>query len=114
MGFDEWSGGHMTKITFFGGVNEIGGNKILVEDKGTSAFFDFGKSFSCGSNYFVNWLAPREINGLGDYFEFGLLPELKGLYAKEKLSFTRLKYVEPRFEAIFLSANSFVISLLGP
>jgi ribonuclease J len=107
MGFDEWSGGHMTKITFFGGVNEIGGNKILVEDKGTSAFFDFGKSFSCGSNYFVNWLAPREINGLGDYFEFGLLPELKGLYAKEKLSFTRLKYVEPRFEAIFLSHAHF-------
>ena len=23
----------MVKLTFFGGVNEIGGNKILVEDK---------------------------------------------------------------------------------
>jgi mRNA degradation ribonuclease J1/J2 len=32
----------MAKLTFYGGVNEIGGNKILIEDKGTKVFFDFG------------------------------------------------------------------------
>ncbi len=36
----------MTSLTFYGGVNEIGGNKILLEDKDTRVFLDFGKSFS--------------------------------------------------------------------
>ncbi len=30
------------RITFYAGVNEIGGNKFLVEDKGTRIFLDFG------------------------------------------------------------------------
>ena len=35
-----------TSITFFGGVNEIGGNKILLKDLDTKVFFDFGMSFA--------------------------------------------------------------------
>ena len=42
----------MTNIIFYGGVNEIGGNKILLEDKGTKVFLDFGKSFSRREKYF--------------------------------------------------------------
>ena len=34
----------VTSLTFYGGVNEIGGNKILLEDKDTRVFLDFGKS----------------------------------------------------------------------
>jgi ribonuclease J len=30
----------MVKLTFYGGVNEIGGNKILLADKGTKIFLD--------------------------------------------------------------------------
>jgi len=30
----------MTNLTFYGGVNEIGGNKILLEDKDTRGFLD--------------------------------------------------------------------------
>ena len=36
----------MTSLTFYGGVNEIGGNKILLEDKDTKVFLDFGKGFT--------------------------------------------------------------------
>jgi mRNA degradation ribonuclease J1/J2 len=32
-----------TKITFYGGISEIGGNKFLIEDKGTKIFLDFGQ-----------------------------------------------------------------------
>jgi mRNA degradation ribonuclease J1/J2 len=32
--------GDMTSITFYGGVNEIGGNKILLEDQDTRMFLD--------------------------------------------------------------------------
>ncbi|UCE95883.1 MAG: MBL fold metallo-hydrolase [Candidatus Bathyarchaeota archaeon] len=97
----------MVKLTFLGGVNEIGGNKILVEDKDSSVFFDFGKSFTSGSEYFTSWLAPRELYGLRDYFEFNLLPQMKGLYSKEQLSSTSLKYAEPLIDAVFLSHAHF-------
>jgi mRNA degradation ribonuclease J1/J2 len=36
----------LTSLTFYGGVNEIGGNKILLEDKDTRVFLDFSKGFS--------------------------------------------------------------------
>lgn len=97
----------MVKLTFYGGVNEIGGNKILLEDKGTRIFFDFGEPFSFGSEHFTGWLTPRQVNGLGDYFEFGLLPKMKGLYTKELLACTDLSYVEPNVDAVFLSHAHF-------
>ena len=97
----------MVKLTFFGGVNEIGGNKILVHDKKTKVLFDFGQSFNFGMEYFTGWLSPRTINGLGDHFEFGLLPKVRGLYAKEKLAFTDLQYADPEVDAIFLSHAHF-------
>lgn len=33
-------------ITCYGGVGEIGGNKILITDKDTKVFLDFGLIFS--------------------------------------------------------------------
>jgi len=35
----------VTSLTFYGGVNEIWGNKILLEDKDTKVFLDFGMNF---------------------------------------------------------------------
>jgi len=93
----------MVTLTFYGGVNEIGGNKVLVEDRGTRVFLDFGQSFTFGEEYFTGWLGPRAINGLGDYFEFGLLPKLPGVYARDQLAFTDLPYTEPTLDAVFLS-----------
>jgi ribonuclease J len=66
----------MAKLTFHGGVNEIGGNKILVRDRKTKLLFDFGQSFSFGAEYFTGWLSPRAINGLRDQFDFELLPKI--------------------------------------
>jgi len=97
----------LTKLTFYGGVDEIGGNKILVHDRKTKVLFDFGQSFNFGAEYFTGWLSPRAINGLGDHFEFGLLPKIRGLYAKEKLVFTDIPYSEPEIDAIFLSHAHF-------
>jgi ribonuclease J len=95
----------MTKLVFYGGVNEIGGNKILVQDKRTKVLFDFGQSFGFGSKYFTSWLGPRTVSGLGDYFEFNLVPRMEGLYAKEQLASTNLQYTEPRVNAVFARAN---------
>ena len=92
-----------TKLTFYGGINEIGGNKILLEDGDTRAFFDFGMSFADEAKYFCGYLAPRGINAAGDYLEFDLLPRLSGLYAKDMLKTTDIKYEKPKFDAVFLS-----------
>lgn len=35
----------MTSLRFFGGVGEIRGNKILLEEEDTRIFLDFGKSY---------------------------------------------------------------------
>jgi ribonuclease J len=108
----------MTKLTFYGGVNEIGGNKILLENKGTKIFLDFGQSFTYGQKFFTNWLQPRPLNGLGDHFEFNLLPKIKGLYAKEMIVNTDLAYANPEIACVFLSHAHFDhithISFLDP
>ena len=58
----------MTSLTFYGGVNEVGGNKILLEDKGTKVFLDFGMSFGRVGKYFEEYVKPRTSNGIVDYF----------------------------------------------
>ena len=93
----------MVELTFYGGVNEIGGNKVLLEDGEARVFLDFGQSFTFGAEYFTGWLSPRAINGLGDYFEFKLLPKIMGVYANRQLLFTDLPYVKPEVDAVFLS-----------
>jgi len=97
----------MVSFTFYGGVDEIGGNKVLLEDGDVRFFLDFGQSFTLGCEFFTSWLCPRAVNGLGDYFEFGLLPKLKGLYAEEQLEYTDVPYVKPKFDAVFLSHAHF-------
>jgi ribonuclease J len=91
------------RLTCFGGVGEIGGNKILLEDRGTKVLLDFGAGFADGSEYFDSTITPRGVNGAGDLFEFGLLPEITGLYSERSLQNTELKYVEPEVDAVVLS-----------
>ncbi|MCY4438405.1 MAG: exonuclease [Chloroflexi bacterium] len=70
----------MPKLYFYGGSNEIGGNKILLVDGTTSLFFDFGISFKVRSRYFEEFLNPRPGYGLNDFFQTGMLPLLHGIY----------------------------------
>ena len=70
----------MTSITFHGGVNDIGGNKFLVEDKGTKIFMDFGMSFSDEGKFFSQFMNARTSNSLADLFELGILPNIPGMY----------------------------------
>lgn len=92
-----------TRLTFYGGIKEIGGNKILLEDEDTRVFLDFGMSFAGEATYFHGYLTPRSVNGAGDYLEFDLIPKLEGLYAGDMIQNTNVKYSKPRFDAVFLS-----------
>lgn len=97
----------MVSLRFFGGIGEIGGNKILLEDRDVRVWFDFGQSFNMGCDYYTGWLQPRSQNGLRDYFEFDLMPRLEGLYAEEMLVGTSRHYTEPKFNAVFISHAHF-------
>ena len=97
----------MNSITVFGGANEIGGNKILVEDRDTKVFLDFGEPFGMKDDFFIDWLTPRDRFGLRDYFFFDLLPRIDGLYDADWLEGTDLKYSRPCFDAVFVSHMHF-------
>lgn len=73
----------MPRLYFYGGSNEIGGNKILLEDGATRIFFDFGISFKVRSKYFEEFLNPRPGYGLHDFFQTEMLPPLQGIYRQD-------------------------------
>jgi ribonuclease J len=93
----------MASLTCYGGVNEIGGNKILVEDGQTRIFLDFGQSFNHLKDYFVEYLQPRTRFGLRDYFGLDLMPELTGLYNEWALQRTHISYKEPEYQGVFIT-----------
>ncbi len=93
----------MTQVTCYGGVGEIGGNKILVEDRDARAWLDMGSSFGFGSDFWGEFLGARARFGLRDYFALGLLPKLPGLYSPEWLEGSHFDYEPPRFSAAFVS-----------
>lgn len=96
----------MTNLTFYGGVNEIGGNKILVEDKksDTSIFLDFGMNFARHGIYFEEFIQPRTPNGIADYLEMGLIPQIDSVYRRDLLEFAGIKpHNEPLVDALVLS-----------
>ena len=70
-------------IGFYGGVNEIGGNMFLVEDKGTRVFLDFGMPMGRAGGFFWDYVQPRPFNGMKDLVEFGLLPKIEGIYRRD-------------------------------
>ena len=93
----------MTSLTFYGGVGEIGGNKILLEDRGTRIFLDFGMSFSQSGKYFSEFLNPRKCNGVLDFIKTGLLPDLPGIYRLDYLRHMGRKADDRCVDAVLVS-----------
>jgi len=104
------------KLTFYSGINEIGGNKILLEDQNTAVFLDFGKSYKEASKYFEEFVNPRSVHGLKDYLELGLLPNQGGLYREDLLTlfqkeepelFNKLSKESIQLDAVLVSHGHF-------
>jgi len=65
------------EIRIYGGIGEIGGNKIVVSSNdGKAIILDFGKSFSPGNAFFQHPYMPPSLPE--DYFKTGLLPPTEG------------------------------------
>lgn len=73
-----------TSLTCYGGVAEIGGNKILLEDGDRRILFDFGKAFGRYGDYFDGvFVKERVSRGLLDPVALGLIPPLRGLLRED-------------------------------
>jgi ribonuclease J len=70
----------MAHLSFYGGINEIGGNKILLEDGVRKLLFDFGFPYKRHKQFYEEYLKPRGGAGLLDPLIMELLPPLKGIY----------------------------------
>ena len=82
-----------TTLTFYGGVNEIGGNKILLQDGDTKVFFDFGMSFAMKKQFYSPpFLSPKSEKSLQ---ELGILPQIAGVY--------KFDPNPPEVDAVFIS-----------
>lgn len=93
----------MVKLTFYGGVEEIGGNKILLEDTDTKIFLDFGMGFTRRGLYFEEFLTPRTANGIGDFLAMNLIPDIKNIYREDLLEHLGRKAEETDIAGVFLS-----------
>jgi ribonuclease J len=73
-------------VTCYGGIGEIGGNKILLEDGQHRLLFDFGRSFGLYGDYFDGvFVKERTGRGLLDPIAVGIIPPLEGLYRDDLL-----------------------------
>ena len=93
----------MLSLTFYGGIKEIGGNKILLEDNGTKIFLDFGMSFKRRQEYFEEFLTPRTANGIGDFLAMNLIPDIPGTYRDDLIEHLGRKVKEAEVQGVFLS-----------
>ena len=109
----------MTSITFHGGVNDIGGNKFLVEDKGTRILMDFGMSFTEEGQFFTEFMKARTSSSLIDMFALGILPNIPGMYRTDFTQHMELGgHEETSIDAVLLTHahvdHCKYISLLRP
>lgn len=66
----------MTSLTFYGGVGEIGGNKILLGFEKSSVLLDSGISYRKVADFYEEFLQPRPSRGIHDYLALGIIPPL--------------------------------------
>ncbi|NWG08828.1 MAG: MBL fold metallo-hydrolase [Nitrososphaerales archaeon] len=64
-------------VTLFGGVGKIGGNSILVEDKGSMILLDLGKDFDRYGRFFQFPFTMPTRSVQKELIKTGLLPEIK-------------------------------------
>jgi len=106
------------ELKFFGGVNEIGGNRILVRDGSTSLFLDYGMSFARHQRFFEEYLKPRYAStGIKDLLRLNLIHYIPGLYRSDLLNLIgRTPHTTPSVDGVVLSHihldHSALISLL--
>lgn len=101
----------MVKLTFYGGVDEIGGNKILVEEEDTRILLDFGTRMGYESEFFSEFLDTRANTALKDRLTIGILPKIPGIYREDLIRPDGLKNITNSTYPRLLDEDSYLFSL---
>lgn len=81
-----------TSITFYGGIREVGGNKIFVSSREASIMLDFGVSYQLRRKFFSDpFMVPKSTEIL---MKLGVVPNDLEMYNET---------LEKPFDAVFLS-----------
>jgi hypothetical protein len=68
---------------------------MLLDDNDTRILLDFGKGFSRTAKYFEEYLSPKIANGIVDFIEMGLIPDVEAIYREDLLEMAgRLPWIE--------------------
>lgn len=93
----------MSSITFYGGPRELGGNQILLEDKGIRILLDFGINFNRFGKYFLFPYSPKKFNVLDVLLDKELYPYIPGMYRNDYLRQMGRKSEEKNIDGVILS-----------
>jgi ribonuclease J len=76
----------MASLTFYGGVKELGGTKILLDDKYTRVMIDFGINFDRYAQFYTFPQFPKGFMRLDTLLELGVYPKIDGIYRHDQTS----------------------------
>ncbi|HIQ29900.1 MAG TPA: MBL fold metallo-hydrolase [Candidatus Caldiarchaeum subterraneum] len=96
----------MPRLRVYGGADEIGGNKVLIESGDSRVFLDFGMSFSAKRRFFGTFIQPPSFALVNDYLLTGVIPSIRGIYKRELLRYgeaSKLVADEPTVDAVMIS-----------
>ncbi|MEM3341230.1 MAG: hypothetical protein QW728_00915 [Thermoplasmata archaeon] len=102
------------KITGFGGIGEVGGNRFLLEAGASRILLDFGRRMGFDSIFFAEFLETRTNTELKDRIMIGSLPALGGMYREDSFRPSNLEIIDdptirnnPLFSRVLTSASSY-------
>lgn len=84
-GSPTFEGRLLVSVGFYGGVGEIGGNKILISSRDESIFLDFGLNMRKKREYGIGYGRERVSRILRNYILLEILPRLRGIYREDLL-----------------------------
>jgi mRNA degradation ribonuclease J1/J2 len=68
------------KLTFYRGINEISGNRILLQTDDGAVLLNFGRRMGEYGKFFSEFLFARSKNALRDMLRLEILPKIDGIY----------------------------------
>jgi ribonuclease J len=94
----------MGSLTVYDGVNNIGGNKIYLEEKGRGILLDFGMNFAKYGEYYQEFLKERSNRGIYDLINLGMIPKVN-IYRPDLIpgDIDPEPWQKPNIEAVLLS-----------
>jgi ribonuclease J len=94
----------MTSITVLDGADTIGGNKILLEEKGRGVLLDFGMNFARYGAYYQEFLKERSNRGIYDLIHLDMIPKINA-YRPDLIpaDIDPTPWPKPDIEAVLLS-----------